>query len=137
MNNYVSNREPLIKTSFINLPRGDIKPRVKTPIQIRKENAHCRAGRKGIEELIKYHGLPNEWFTGDEHLNGTSPTQGTERCSIVEYIYSLEEMLKITVDVFYGDNLEKAAYNGLPAAILSDMRAHQFPTVFNNISKEA
>lgn len=109
---------------------------VKMPLlyyQQSKDAVHYLAGKKGIEELMKYHGLPTGMFTGDEHLNGSSPTQGTELCTVVEYMYSLEEMLKITGDSYYGDILEKAAYNALPAALSPDMKAHQYLQQVNQV----
>ena len=36
--------------------------------------------RFGWEKLMKYHGVAYGMFTCDEHLNGASPTQGTELC---------------------------------------------------------
>jgi hypothetical protein len=69
---------------------------------------------------------PNGIWSGDEHLNGTSPTSGTELCAVVEYLCSLEEMLRIIGDPDLGDRLEWVAYNALPAAFSADMWAHQW-----------
>ena len=40
--------------------------------------------------LDKYHGLPNGMFSCDEHLAGLNPSQGTELCTVVETMFSLE-----------------------------------------------
>lgn len=98
-----------------------------------KDEVHKSAGKQGIKELMKYHGLPIEVFTGDEHLNGTSPTQGTELCTVVEYMYSLEEIFKITGDTYYADILEKVAYNALPATLTPDMNTHQYLQQVNQV----
>ena len=38
-----------------------------------------------IDQLDKYHGLPNGMFSCDEHLAGLNPSQGSELCTVVEY----------------------------------------------------
>ncbi len=79
-----------------------------------------------IAELDKYHGLPNGMFSCDEHLAGLNPSQGSELCTVVEYMFSLEQSLAILGDVSLGDRLEKLAFNPLPGAITDDMWAHQY-----------
>ena len=51
-----------------------------------------------IAELNKYHGLPNGMFSCDEHLAGLDPSQGSELCTVVEYMFSLEQSLAISGD---------------------------------------
>jgi len=68
---------------------------------------------KMIAELDKYHGLPNGMFSCDEHLAGTDPSQGSELCTVVEYMFSLEQSLAITGDASLGDKLERLAFNAL------------------------
>ncbi|HWA95889.1 MAG TPA: beta-L-arabinofuranosidase domain-containing protein [Terracidiphilus sp.] len=82
--------------------------------------------RKMIEELDKYHGLPNGMFSCDEHLSGPNPSQGSELCTVVEYMFSLEQSLAITGDPALGDKLEKLAFNALPGTFTDDMWAHQY-----------
>lgn len=86
-----------------------------------------RAGaRKMISELNKYHGLPNGMFSCDEHLAGLDPSQGSELCTVVEYMYSLEQSLAISGDPSLGDHLEKLAFNALPGTFDDAMWAHQY-----------
>ena len=94
---------------------------------------HRMASRLGIEQLMRYHGQPNGIFSGDEHLNGTSPVSGTELCTISEYMFSLEELIRIIGDPFYGDALERVAYNALPATFTPDMWAHQYDQQVNQV----
>ena len=47
-----------------------------------------------LEILDRYHGQPTGIFTCDEHLAGRSPSQGTELCTVVEAMYSLEVGLR-------------------------------------------
>jgi DUF1680 family protein len=85
------------------------------------EEWHRNAARRGIENLMKHHGQPNGIWSGDEHLNGTSPTSGTELCAVVEYMFSLEELVRILGDPFFADTLELVGYNALPATFKPDM----------------
>ncbi|WP_250901711.1 MULTISPECIES: beta-L-arabinofuranosidase domain-containing protein [unclassified Dyella] len=79
-----------------------------------------------LQMLDTYHGLPNGMFSADEHLAGRSPSQGTELCTVVEAMFSLEVALAVTGDAALGDRLERIAFNALPAALTDDMWAHQY-----------
>jgi hypothetical protein len=87
----------------------------------------------GIDSLTKYHGFVNGLFSGDEHLSGNNPTQGSELCSVVEYMFSLQTLLEVLDDIRLADALEKVAYNALPAAITKDFRSHQYDQQPNQI----
>ena len=97
------------------------------------EEWHRNAARQGIENLMKHHGQPNGIWSGDEHFNGTSPTSGTELCAVVEYMFSLEELVRILGDPFFADTLELVAYNALPATFKPDMWAHQYDQQVNQV----
>jgi len=79
-----------------------------------------------LAELDKHHGLPNGMFSCDEHLAGRSPSQGSECCTVVETMFSLERSLAILGDPALGDRLEKLAFNALPGTLTDDMWAHQY-----------
>ncbi len=79
-----------------------------------------------LAELDRYHGLPNGMFSCDEHLAGPDPTQGSELCTVVETMFSLENALAIVGDARLGDRLEKLAFNALPGTFTDDMWAHQY-----------
>jgi uncharacterized protein len=85
-----------------------------------------KATAQMIAELDRYHGLPNGMFSCDEHLSGRDPSQGSELCTVVEYMFSLERALAITGDPALGDRLEKLAFNALPGTLTDDMWAHQY-----------
>src|SRR5690606_9597962 len=72
-------------------------------------------------------------FTGDEHLAGIYPTQGTELCAVVEMMFSLENLLAIFGDAAFADRLEQVAYNALPATFTADMWAHQYDQQVNQV----
>jgi DUF1680 family protein len=79
-----------------------------------------------LAELDKYHGLPNGMFSCDEHLAGPNPSQGSELCTVVETMFSLEHSLAILGDPALGDRLERLAFNALPGTLTDDMWAHQY-----------
>jgi hypothetical protein len=89
-------------------------------------DADRTAAAKMIAELNRYHGLPNGMFSCDEHLAGLDPSQGSELCTVVEYMFSLEQALAITGDSAFGDRLEQLAFNALPGTFTDDMWAHQY-----------
>ncbi len=90
------------------------------------DDADRRAVLTMIGELDKYHGLPNGMFSCDEHLAGLDPSQGSELCTVVEYMFSLEHALAILGDPTLGDRLERLAFNALPGTLTDDMWAHQY-----------
>ena len=89
-------------------------------------DADRKATSQMIAELDRYHGLPNGMFSCDEHLSGRDPSQGSELCTVVEYMFSLERALAITGDAAFGDRLERLAFNALPGTLTDDMWAHQY-----------
>jgi len=93
--------------------------------------------RNGVQHqlalLDRFHGQPHGLFAADEHLAGRSPSQGTELCTIVEALYSLQHALAITGDPTIADRIEKIAYNALPATFTDDMWAHQYDQQANQV----
>ena len=79
------------------------------------------------------HGQAGGRFSGDEHLSGKSPDKGTELCSVVEYMYSLEELYAIFGENELADRLELLTYNALPGTTTSDMWAHQYDQQSNQV----
>jgi uncharacterized protein len=96
-------------------------------------SADRKAVLQMIAELDKYHGLPNGMFSCDEHFAGRSPSQGSELCAVVEYMFSLEQSLAILGDASLGDRLEKLAFNALPGTMTDDMWAHQYDQQPNQV----
>ena len=92
------------------------------------------AFRAGWQKLMKHHGVATGIFTCDEHLNGDSPSQGTELCAIVEAMFSMETLIGLgNFDQDLPDMLEKLAFNALPAATTADMRSHQYDEQVNQV----
>lgn len=90
------------------------------------EEKYSGAVKKGLATLRNVHGQPQGMFAADEWLHGMNPTQGSELCTAVELMYSLENFIAITGDIQYADHLEKIAFNALPAQVSDDYNTHQY-----------
>jgi DUF1680 family protein len=86
-----------------------------------------------MEILDRHHGQVTGMFTGDECLAGKNPLQGTELCSVVEFLYSLEHLVSVFGDPVFADRLERVAFNALPATFTPDMWAHQYDQQVNQV----
>ena len=95
------------------------------------------ADRAAVSRMFKllddHHGQATGMFTCDEHLAGRSPAHGTELCTVVEAMYSLELLTSLLGDPAFGDRLERIAFNALPATISPDMCAHQYDQQANQV----
>jgi len=98
-----------------------------------KDERFKKAVFSGIKKYDLNHGQAGGRFSGDEHLSGKSPSQGTELCSIVEYMFSLEELYQIFGNSKLADRLEILAYNSLPGTTTPDMWAHQYDQQANQV----
>lgn len=108
----------------VNLAQG-----IKAPIiyyQKNPEEKYLAATKKAFADIRKFNGMPHGLYGGDEGLHGNNPTQGSELCSAVEMMFSLESILEITGDPEYADHLEKIAFNALPAQVSDDYMTHQY-----------
>ncbi|HET6567271.1 MAG TPA: beta-L-arabinofuranosidase domain-containing protein [Rhodothermales bacterium] len=91
-----------------------------------KDPKYLKAVDAALDYLKREHGQITGMFSGDEPLHGTNPIQGTELCTVVEMMYSLETLLPITGRTDYADHLERIAYNALPTQIKDDYMARQY-----------
>ena len=128
------NRDHLTRFNSIhcvNLAQG-----LKEPViyyQQKPEKSYIDAVKKGLADIRKYNGQPQGMFGGDEGLHGNNPTQGSELCSAVELMYSLEKMMEITGDLTFTDHLERIAFNALPTQITDDFMNKQYFQQANQI----
>lgn len=87
---------------------------------------HLEAVKQGLHDIAHFNGLAHGLYGGDEALHGSNPTQGSELCTAVEMMYSLEKMLEITGEVPLAEALEKVAFNALPSQIADDFMTRQY-----------
>ena len=78
----------------------------------------------------RYGQVPGGMYGADENAREgySDPRQGAETCALVEQMASDEMMMGITGDPFWADHCEDIAFNTLPAALTSDMRALRYIT---------
>ncbi len=96
---------------------------------IRYRNAVLAA----LEKYDLHHGQAAGRFSCDEHLSGKSPDRGTELCTVVEEMFSLEELYAIFGDNTLADRLELLTFNALPGTETPDMWAHQYDQQSNQV----
>jgi uncharacterized protein len=98
-----------------------------------REKRYLDAVFSGIEKYDNNHGQAAGRFSGDEHLSGKNPDRGSELCSVVEYMFSLEELYEIFGDNRFADRIELLTYNALPGTTTPDMWSHQYDQQSNQV----
>ena len=127
-------REMLRKVGTIhgvNLAQG-----MKTPIvyyQADPQTKYLDALDIALDDLRDFQGYPIGMFSVDEAIHGNDPTQGIELCGIVEFMFSLETMYKITGNPRFAELLEKVTYNALPAHVDDHFQTRQYFQQVNQI----
>lgn len=89
--------------------------------------------RRALDTLLAHHSMAVGHFTGDECVAGDSPIRGSELCGVVEAMYSYEVLLCTGGNPVWADQLEKLAFNALPATLTPDMWAHQYDQLSNQV----
>lgn len=115
----------------VNLAQG-----MKEPIiyyQQHPEQKYLDATIKSYADLRKYDEMAHGLYGGDETLHGNNPTQGSELCTAVEMMFTLESTLEITGDINYADRLEKIAFNALPTQVGDDFINRQYYQQANQV----
>ncbi|MBR4166624.1 MAG: glycoside hydrolase family 127 protein [Bacteroidales bacterium] len=115
----------------VNLGQGFKEPVIY--YQQKKDPMLLEAMRRGEKVIHDYLGLPTGLWAGDELINYADPSRGSELCTAVEMMFSLEEMLRITGDPHWADYLERVAYNALPTQVTDDFTARQYFQQVNQI----
>lgn len=86
-----------------------------------------------LKSLDENHGQASGIFTCDEHVAGRNPSQGTELCTVMELMYSLECLLAVSPDERLAERWERLAFNALPATFNDTMWAHQYVQQANQV----
>jgi hypothetical protein len=108
----------------VNLAQGIKEPAVY--YQQSKDDKHIESIKKAFADIKRYSGQPQGMYGGDEALRNNIPTNGVELCSVVELMFSLENILAITGEIPFADHLERIAYNALPAQVTDDFMERQY-----------
>lgn len=86
--------------------------------RINNDDSLLNSTRRGVDWTFRYHGTPSGAIIGDERESGLSPRRGTELCSVVETIFSLNYLYQSLGDREFADRSELAAYNALPVMVM-------------------
>ena len=92
------------------------------------------APKKAWETIRRTIGLPTGLWAGDEQIHFGDPVRGSELCTAVEMMYSLEQMLRATADMQWADHLERVAYNALPTQATDAYDGRQYYQQTNQIA---
>lgn len=115
----------------VNLAQG-----IKSPViyyQQDNKQEYINAVKKALHDIKMYHGQVQGMYGADEFMRGRDPVQGSEFCTAVELMYSLENMITITGDVNMIDHLERIAYNALPTQATDDFSGKQYYQQANQV----
>jgi hypothetical protein len=137
-----------IADSFLDFPSGKYETHnvvvawiSKAPamkFELNPEDRYRRATFEGIARRERWFGQIGGRYTGHEHYckleNGRRPTNGTELCGVVEYMYSMELLMELFGRVDLADRLESLAYNSLPGACTPDFFSHQYDQQANQVN---
>lgn len=97
------------------------------------DRKYVEAVEKAAATIRTTIGLPTGLWAGDELLHYGDPTRGSELCTAVEMMFSLENILRITGDMKWADYLERVAYNALPTQADDDYATRQYFQQTNQI----
>ena len=109
---------------------------MKTPlVEFQRDGSprHLAATRKGLADLRAYHGQPYGLYGADEHMHGPGLDRGSELCTAVEMMFSLEKMLEISGAAEFADQLEQIAFNVLPTQVSDDQCTRQYFSQANQV----
>ncbi|MCX6222846.1 MAG: glycoside hydrolase family 127 protein [Bacteroidia bacterium] len=108
----------------VNVAQGMKEPGVY--YQQTKDKKYVEAVKAGLADLKAFHGFPDGLYGADEMLHGNNPTQGSEFCSAVEMMFSMESILPVTGEVAFADQLERVAFNALPTQATDNYDSRQY-----------
>lgn len=109
---------------------------LKTPLvrfQQDQDPRHLTAIETALKDLDVFHGLPNGLYGADELLHGPGLDRGSELCTAVEMMFSLEKMVEIVGNTAWADRLERIAFNALPTQVSDDHFCRQYFQQTNQI----
>ena len=116
----------------VNLAQGFKEPVVWWQRSLSDED--LKAPERAYETIRHTIGFPTGLWAGDELIHYGDPSRGSELCTAVEMMYSLEGMLRVTGDLQWAEYLERIAYNALPTQATDTYDARQYYQQVNQIA---
>ncbi|MCC6357643.1 MAG: glycoside hydrolase family 127 protein [Phycisphaerales bacterium] len=104
-----------------------------------KNEKYRHAPYASYEQVMNLYGqVPGGMFGADENCRRgmDDPRQAAESCTMVEFMYSFEQLLSITGDLTWADRCEDVAFNSLPVAMTADFRGIRYLSAPNMISSD-
>jgi len=104
--------------------------------QLSHDPRHLAAAERNYAQVMGIYGqVPGGMFGADENCRPgyTDPRQAAESCSIAEFMFSFERILKITGDPLHADRCEDAALNSFPACMTPDLKGLHYLTAPNMV----
>lgn len=121
----------LFSTHCVNLAQAMKQPIIR--YQATKDRKHIDAIYQATKDIKHAHGWPIGLYGSDEMLHTGNPTQGSELCTAVEMMFSLEKMIEIEGNTEWADWLEKVAFNALPTQSTDNYDARQYYQQLNQV----
>jgi len=121
----------LFSTHGVNLAQAMKEPVIR--YQYTKDPGSLEAITVGAATLKREHGWPTGLYSADEMLHTGNPTQGSELCTAVEMMFSLENMMVITGNTTYADWLERVTFNALPTQVTDNYDSRQYYQQLNQV----
>ena len=115
----------------VNLAQGIKEPVIR--YQATGGRSNIEAVEIGTSDIRRTIGWPIGLYGADEMLHSGNPTQGSELCSAVEMMFSLENMVQISGRTDWADWLERVAFNALPTQITDAFDARQYYQQLNQV----
>ena len=120
-----------VRQHVVNTSQG-----MKTPpvyYQLDQSEKYRTALQNGIFNMSLDHGRIDGLPNSDEAARDNRSTRGSETCGIVEGLLSMEIAQKVLGDAWIGDQMERLAYNALPAAYTPDFSGHTYYVLQNQV----
>ena len=121
----------LFSTHGVNLAQAMKEPVIR--YQYTKDSKNLEAITMGAATLKREHGWPTGLYSADEMLHTGNPTQGSELCTTVEMMFSLEKMMVITGNTAFADWLERVTFNALPTQVTDNYDSRQYYQQLNQV----
>ncbi len=102
--------------------------------QFSKDPKHLDAVERIYKSVMDEYGqCAGGMFAADENYRRgcIDPCYAAETCSMVEFMYSFESLLKITGKATYADRCEEVAFNSLPSSMTADLKGLHYLTAPN------
>ncbi len=124
-------RNTTVREHVVNTTQAMKTPAVLSQLPGREDDKS--ALKQGIFNMGIDHGRVDNLANSDEAARENLPYRGAELCSVVESLLSNEISLGITGESWLGDEMERTAYNNLPAGYTPDYTGHNYYQAQNQV----